>query len=137
MDLSIPIDIEELLVSPQRPARTDGSLDVARCVVLHNYLVQYGWHSDGRALEALQPRNYFEHYGDEAAEVRDRLDLSLVAFLEAVAIPGELLPLYFKVLGLCEPSDVFVTQEIMPEGEEDQFLTLYATNDGMGEHPAG
>lgn len=137
MDSAIPIDVEELLVSPRRPARTDGSLDVARCVSLHNYLVQYGWQSDGRALEDLQPRNYFEHHGGEAAEVRDRLDPSLVAFLEAVVIPSEQLPLYFWVSGLCEPSDVFVAQEMMPEDDEDRFLTLYATNDGMGEHPAG
>ncbi|ETS77355.1 hypothetical protein PFICI_11229 [Pestalotiopsis fici W106-1] len=137
MDLTIPIDVDEFIVSPQRPARTDGSLDVARCIALHNYLVQYGWQSDGRALQDLQPQNYFEHHGDEADQVRDRLDTSLIAFLEAAAIPSEPLPLYFWVSGLCEPSDVFVAQEMMPEDEEDRFLTLYATNDGMGEHPAG
>jgi hypothetical protein len=37
------LNIEDALVLPSNPARTDGALDYERCARLHNYLVTCGW----------------------------------------------------------------------------------------------
>ncbi|KFX95249.1 hypothetical protein V495_01812 [Pseudogymnoascus sp. VKM F-4514 (FW-929)] len=77
-------DISRHLVTPDNPARETGTLDYERCALLHNFLVEYSWIADGGELADLDRRSFFDHYGDEANAIRERLDPALIAFLEAI-----------------------------------------------------
>ncbi|KAI0426459.1 hypothetical protein F5Y09DRAFT_351211 [Xylaria sp. FL1042] len=99
-------------------ARKDRTLDYRRCAALHNMLVELAWVAEGRILEKLEPRSFFQRYSDEANENRNRIDPSLRAFLESINVSKELPPfLYWS--------------------RRNRFLTLYRTNIGLGEHPLG
>lgn len=56
------------LVTASHPARNDGTLDVARCAALHNFLVRYGWTGMGGRMEELPSATFFKKYGTEAGE---------------------------------------------------------------------
>jgi hypothetical protein len=133
-------DISAHLVTADNPPRDTDALDHERCALLHNFLVEYNWVADGRSLADLDRRSFFERYGDEADEIRERLDPSLVAFLEAI-YDVEDLTFFFWVKGITPPSDMWANQ--LEDSDEDgdgdggKFLTLYVTNTGLGEHGDG
>ncbi|KAI1074384.1 hypothetical protein F5B20DRAFT_574100 [Whalleya microplaca] len=102
-------------------------------------LVEHAWVAEGRSLDELERRSFFQHYGEDANEITDRLDQSLVSFLESIIVSNELPPFFFWVECISPPADMFSAQEMFQEYEEEpnRFLTLYATNTGLGEHPLG
>ncbi|KAJ2988999.1 hypothetical protein NUW58_g3691 [Xylaria curta] len=127
------------LVTADYPARQDGTLDHVRCAKLHNWLVGHAWVADGRSLDELERPSFFQHYGEEANEIAERLEPSLISFLQSVVVSGDLPPFFFWVEGIATPGDIFSAQEFF-EGDEDapnRFLTLYTTNTGLGEHGLG
>ncbi|KAF2969309.1 hypothetical protein GQX73_g4254 [Xylaria multiplex] len=128
------------LVTLANPAREDGTLDHERCAKLHNRLVEHAWVVDGRVLDDLERRSFFEHYGDEANDIVDRLDPSVVAFLKSIIVPEDPPPFFFWVEGIAPPAEIFSAQEMFQDDEEAEpgrFLTLYTTNLGLGEHSLG
>ncbi len=128
------------LVTLANPAREDGTLDYERCAKLHNRLVEHAWVADGRLLDDLERRSFFEHYGDEANDIADRLDPSLVAFLKSVIVPEDPPPFFFWVEGIAPPAEIFSAYEMFQDYEEagpGRFLTLYTTNPGLGGHSLG
>lgn len=56
------------LVTVAAPARNDGTLDVARCAALHDYLVRYGWEGMGHDLDTISSETVFEKHGEDAGE---------------------------------------------------------------------
>lgn len=56
------------LVCETNPARDDGTLDVARCVALHNFLIKYGWAGMGHRLVDVPHSNFFEKYENNAGK---------------------------------------------------------------------
>ncbi|KAI1127280.1 hypothetical protein F5Y10DRAFT_292871 [Nemania abortiva] len=127
------------LVTLANPAREYVTLDYERCAKLHNRLVEHAWVSDGRLLDDLERRSFFEHYGDEANDIVDRLDPSLVAFLKSIIVPEDAPPFFFWVRGIAPPAEIFSADEMFQdyEAEPGRFLTLYTTNCGLGEHSLG
>lgn len=128
-------DINDALVTASNPARSDGSLDHARCAALHNYLLRHGWLAGGRAEEDLENHHgsFFSQHGDEAEELRSRLDPSVIAFLESVRTPMEPSAFYFWVGGIADPESMFFHAELLSyhyeaDADMDRFLTLYDAN---------
>ncbi|KAL2269144.1 hypothetical protein VTJ83DRAFT_3990 [Remersonia thermophila] len=88
-DPSEMLSIDDQLVTPDHPARTDlDGMDHARCAALHNYLVAYAWRAEGRSLSALRENHagFFAASGAAAEALRPRLHPSLNAFLDAVMV---------------------------------------------------
>ncbi|KAJ8128201.1 hypothetical protein O1611_g5435 [Lasiodiplodia mahajangana] len=129
------------LVILANPAREDRTLDYERCAKLHNRLVEHAWVADGRLLDDLERRSFFEHYGNEANDIADRLDPSLVAFLKSIIIvPNDAPPFFFWVKGIAPPAEMFSAHEMFQDYEEAEswrFLTLYTTNCGIVGHSLG
>ncbi|CEJ93759.1 hypothetical protein VHEMI09328 [[Torrubiella] hemipterigena] len=92
MVLNQLLDIEDALVTPTNPVRADGNLDVVRCAKLHNHLVALSWmerhQKSAHELNELTDshRSYFDVFGHEADEVRQRLDSQLASFLESIIV---------------------------------------------------
>ena len=127
------LDISRHLVTPDNPARDTGTLDYQRCALLHNFLVEYSWVAEGRSLADLDRRSFFERYGDEAEEIRERLDPALIAFLEAIYdVEGSVF--YLWVSGISPPDHMWFCHFGDDEGET---LTLYMTNCGICGHSNG
>lgn len=133
------MDDWSVLVTAENPARQDGTLDHRRCAALHNMLVEYAWVAEGKALEELERRSFFQRFGDEANEVIDRFDPALRAFLESIIVTEGLPPFYYWVEGITSPSEMFSVHDMFEECEEDhgRFLTLYTTNVNIAPHPLG
>ncbi|KAL7621626.1 hypothetical protein AAE478_008952 [Parahypoxylon ruwenzoriense] len=131
------LDVGNLLVTDANPSRSDNTMDSARCAALQNKLVERAWVAEGHALDELERRSFFQHYGDAANEIMDRLDPSLVVFLESIIVTGELPTFYFWVEGIARPVDMFPAEEVFPEAETDRFLILYTTNTGIVGHGLG
>ncbi|KAI0547409.1 hypothetical protein F4679DRAFT_597645 [Xylaria curta] len=128
------------LVTLANPARDDGTLDYERCAKLHNSLVEHAWVADGRLLDDLERRSFFEHYGDEANDIADRLDPSLVAFLNSIIVPEDPPSFFFWIEGIAPPAEIFSAHDMFLDCEDEEpgrFLTLYTTNIGLGEHKLG
>lgn len=97
---------------------------------------------DGSAWETnsvTSPMNlFFEKHGDDAEEVRDRLQPQVTSFLTSIIAPKE--PFFVWVEGVSEPSDMFKVEELFPDETDtnpDRYLVLYPTNAGLGEHSVG
>ncbi|KAI0851204.1 hypothetical protein F5Y00DRAFT_16984 [Daldinia vernicosa] len=134
------ISLHDLLVTPTRPARTDNTLDYARCAALHNKLVEYAWAAEGREINDLERHSFFHHYGEQANEIRRRLDPALVAFLESIILADELPPFFFWVEGISPPEFMFASDDILHHdalSEPGRFLILYNTNPGLVGHAMG
>ncbi|KAL1840984.1 hypothetical protein VTJ49DRAFT_7590 [Mycothermus thermophilus] len=89
MDPSDILNIDDQLVTPDHPARTDlEGMDHARCAALHNYLVSYAWLAEGRLLSTLGENHtsFFTAHGAAAEALRPRLHPSITAFLDAVLV---------------------------------------------------
>ncbi|KAI0113482.1 hypothetical protein F4814DRAFT_347819 [Daldinia grandis] len=133
--------LNDLLVTPTGPARTDNTLDYARCAALHNKLVEYAWVAEGRETSDLERCSFFHHYGDQANEIRRRLDPALVAFLESIIVAEELPPFFFWVEGISPPASMFAFTDDTPHhdalSEPGRFLILYNTNPGLVGHAMG
>ncbi|KAI0115533.1 hypothetical protein GGR51DRAFT_546322 [Nemania sp. FL0031] len=128
------------LVAVDNPDREVVTLNYERCAKLHNYLVEYAWVADGRSLDDLGRRSYFERYGDEANDIADRLDPSLLAFLKSIIVPEDPPIFFFWVERIASPAEIFSAHEFFPEYEDiepGRFLLLYTTNLGLGEHSLG
>ncbi len=136
--VSHEMDGGDFLVTPENPAREDGTLDHVRCAALHNKLVEHAWVAEGKSLDELERPSFFQHYGEDANEIMDRLDQSVVLFLKSIIVSDELPPFFFWVECISPPGEMFSAQEMFPESEEpNRFLTLYATNPGLGGHSVG
>jgi len=135
----VPV-ISPWLVTPLHPPSNLASLDYTRCAVLHNYIVQEGWVGSGRPLNELPRESWFEKYGNAAEQIRDRLDPSLVSFLEkAYDIDTTLLSFFYWVSSLSSPDDLWRNNwpDFAEPGEEWRFLTLYSMNLGLGSDSDG
>ncbi|KAK2593683.1 hypothetical protein QQS21_008626 [Conoideocrella luteorostrata] len=132
MALNQLLDIQDVLVTAANPARADGDLDVERCARLHNYLVALTWmerhQKSAQELNELMGSNqwsYFTVFGDEADQVRERLDPQLSALLESILVlEGEERPeLFLWVQGVAAPS------EIQNDGILEAFNVEYERTD--------
>ena len=106
------------------------SINLDRCVALHNEIVTIGWEARGRNASDLG-QSWFDFHGVEAAVVRNRLSPDLIAFLERAWEVGPDHSFFYYVAGLHYPNNMFSKY-----GEDDRFLTLYAAN-YIAEHPDG
>ncbi|KAL7908060.1 hypothetical protein GGI35DRAFT_453314 [Trichoderma velutinum] len=142
MDNSTFADVSTLLVTAENPALNDTlGLDHERCVALHNHLVHYAWSAEGRSPATLNSsrKTFFTTYGTEAEALRERLDPSLAAFLNAALLPPDgsdgldPAPLSVFVAGFSEP-DNFFAQEVADLFDEpvDSLVYLYYPNVGQG-----
>lgn len=128
MTLNQLLDIEDVLVTPTNPARADGNLDVARCAKLHNHLVALSWmerhQKSAQELNELTDshRSYFDVFGDEADEVRQRLDPQFASFLESIhvlPVGEEKSELFLCIQRVAEPSDI----------QNDEILEVFHAED--------
>lgn len=134
------LNIDEWLVTPENPPRTVEGMDHQRCAALHNYLIQYAWVASNRDLGDFESQSWFEKHGDKANEIRERLEPSLVKFLESVYDSSELdVSLFYWVSRLNDPDALWENwEEFAEEGEEYRRMTLYRTNTGLlGGHTDG
>ncbi|KAL2192556.1 hypothetical protein P885DRAFT_72901 [Corynascus similis CBS 632.67] len=124
--------IDDQLVTPNNPPRTDlDGMDYARCVALHNYLVDFCLAADGRLDPAAEGSRatYFSTHGDAAEAVRPRLHASLAAFLAAARTFD--VPLFYFVGGMPHPDWVdfdglFANETADLEDEpQDSIVRLY------------
>lgn len=81
----------------------------------------------GRSLGDFPRATWFEAYGQEAENVRDRLDPTLVKFLEKAYGPTEG-SFYYWVTGLMPPEGLWY----LHDGFDDRYLTLYIQNAVIG-----
>jgi hypothetical protein len=112
-------------------SRYTRSMDVDRCVDLHNEILTIGWEGRGNDADDLG-QSWFEYYGEDATNVRDRLSPDLIAFLKRAWEVGDDHSFFYFVAGLNHPSNMF--SEASPD--DTRYLTLYAAND-IAEHPDG
>ncbi len=133
-------------VTPANPPRAVDGIDYECCAALHNDLLEIAA-SRGQRLSiqdgetgplALPNRaTWFEHHGEEAEQVRDRLSPSLVKFLELAHVVDDI-SIFYSVNGLHYPPSLWLNHEDMAEDEDDRYryLTLYAANN-IASHPDG
>ncbi|RWA10470.1 hypothetical protein EKO27_g4639 [Xylaria grammica] len=127
-----------VLAISENPAWEAGTFDYKRCAELHNILVEQAWAAEGRSLEELERRSFFQYYGDKANEIVDRLDPSLRAFLESAIVGQELPSFFIWVSGIGSPTEMFFVEDMFLEcGEPNRFLVLYVTQRDLGGHPLG
>ncbi|TAQ88634.1 hypothetical protein B7494_g3051 [Chlorociboria aeruginascens] len=132
--------IDQWLVTPENPPRSVVGLDHERCAALHNYLIQYAWASSNRDLGSLETQSWFEKYGEEANNIREHLNPTLINFLEAAYdCGGGVVSLFYWVSGFNPPDWLWKNWEgVAEDGEEHRRLTLYNTHTGLlGGHVDG
>lgn len=145
MDLLQLPDVDDLLVTAENPARIDLlGMDHARCAALHNYLVEYAWVAEGRALANLHGNSntLFTAHGTAADVLRPRLDPSLAAFLATAALPPadvpQPAPFFFWAGGLSDPDRFFANDTAdLFDMPQDSLVSLYFPNIGQGGAPGG
>jgi hypothetical protein len=85
-------------------------MDVERCVVLHNEILQHGWIGSGRSPDQLAANctHWFDYYGAKAEAVRPSLDPDLIIFLERALLPNvEEFSFFYWVNSLAGPDYMF------------------------------
>lgn len=139
MTNQVPV-ISPWLVTPSHPPSSLASLDYTRCAVLHNYIIQEGWVGSGRPLDELPRESWFEKHGDDAEQIRNRLDPSLASFLEkAYVIDSTQVSFFYWVSKLSNPDELWRNNgpDFNEPGEDWRFLTLYPTNIGLASDSDG
>ncbi|KAK6820825.1 hypothetical protein PG987_015225 [Apiospora arundinis] len=147
MDRSQLPDVNGLLVTADNPARTGLSgMDHPRCAALHNYLVHYAWAAEGGDPASLRSNHgtFFGMHGNAAGEVGQRIDASVVAFLEAAIVPpspadtnSPCPPFFFWAEGLSDPEELFANDTAdLYDRSADSLLCLYRHGQG-GESGGG
>lgn len=138
------LDIEDALVTEQRPARSDGPLDYERCARLHNYLAVYGWmavageHEQG--LDELLGRpSFLERQADGDGMPLDRLDPALISFLERIILPDPVQGVFFWAESVvAAPADwLFFLDDSSVDGGKERFVIVYASPMELGSHNVG
>lgn len=120
-------------------------MDVDKCVVFHNKILEHGWVHSGRTFEDLERhrKTWFEYHGAEAEAIRQILSPNLIAFLErAYVVENEDgYAFFYYVSGLFSPVLVHELSETFNyESAEDgilQNIVLYNMNYSFGSHPVG
>ncbi|KAH4063780.1 hypothetical protein HBH50_186600 [Parastagonospora nodorum] len=120
-------------------------MDVDKCVVLHNKILEHGWVHSGKSREDLERnrKTWFDYHGDEAEAIRDILSPDIIAFLErAYEVDCEDGHAFFYyVAGLFSPSLIHELSETFNhDSSEDgilQNIVLYNMNSSFGSHPVG
>ncbi|KAJ5703627.1 hypothetical protein N7493_011552 [Penicillium malachiteum] len=135
------LDIDDPLVSDENPAREDGTLDYERCARLHNYLAAYGWMArhgkDTPNLDALASNRRFLRTAEDERALRERLDSSLISFLDSIYDPQ--VEFFYWVCGLDMEScdDSFPLEDNELEDGKARFIVIYDTDSGLGPHCLG
>jgi hypothetical protein len=106
------------------------TMNVNRCVALHNEILAIGWQGRGNDDGDLG-QSWFVFYGEDAEDMRDYLSPDLVAFLERAWEVGDDHSFFYYVSGLNHPTAMF-SEHL----KDRRFLTLYTAND-IAEHPDG
>jgi hypothetical protein len=126
-------------VTHDHPVRYHSRLDHERCAALHNEILRRGWTGSGRFLDQLETDNWFQHYGQDAEDIRHLLSKDLIAFLEQAQMikNDNQFCLFYYVTGLLGPERMWETSDWMFEGEDKhRYLTLYGAV-SMASHPDG
>lgn len=148
------LDIKDALVSAAHPARTDGNLDAERCARLHNHLVALSWmERNGKTSGALVELensahwSYFSVFGNEADQVRERLDPQLSQFLESILVPTdeESTELFLWIQGVASPDEIQNGEILETFNAEDEetadgvplFALLYPMVANLAPHSLG
>lgn len=103
-------------------------------------MVQTAWTGLGNSWIDLEKVNWFDRYGDDAAEVRDRLHPTLVSFLEqAFDWDPSVMSLNYFAWTLNSPNDLWENHDVdvAEFDDESRFLTLYTVNPNLGNPPEG
>ena len=154
MSIQQLLDTQDALVSAAHPALADGNLDVERCARLHNHLVALSWmernEKNSNELEELASSahwSYFSVFGDEADQVRERLDPQLAQFLESILVPTdeERSELFLWVQGVASPDEIQDDEKLETFNAEDQetedgvplFALLYPMVANLAPHSLG
>jgi hypothetical protein len=120
-------------------------MDVDKCVILHNKILERGWLQSGKPIEDLEQnrKTWFEYHGDEAEAIRDTLSPDLIAFLErAYEVDCENgHSFFYYVAGLFSPALVHEQSDTFNHESADdddlQIIVLYNMNYSFGSHPVG
>jgi hypothetical protein len=130
---------------PSYPSRT---MDVDKCVELHNKILEHEWVHSGKSIEDFERlrQTWFEKYGDDAEAIRDLLSPNLTAPLERayeIDYDGGH-SFFYYVNGLFSPQIVHDQSDGLNEawwqdGEEGALrqIVLYVMNYSFGSHPMG
>ncbi|CAN9200651.1 unnamed protein product [Alternaria alternata] len=116
------------------------SMNVDRCIALHNEILRHGWVSSGRRLESLDStcKTWFDTFGDTAEAIRPQLSPDLVRFLEHARViqdpeTGADLCFFYWFKNLAGPKSMFKQAEgWLDYGRYGQLLVLYSMNNFTG-----
>lgn len=121
------------------------NMDIDKCVVLQNKILEHGWMHSGKSREDLERnrKTWFDYHGDEAEAVLDILSPDTIAFLErAYEVDCEDGHAFFyHMAGLFSAS---LVQELSETFNHDysgnnmlENIVLSNMNSSFGSHPVG
>jgi hypothetical protein len=120
-------------------------MDVEKCVLLHNRILEHGWLGSGKTIEDLEQnrKTWFDYHGDLAEAISDILSPDLIAFLERAYVvdcdDGH--SFFYYVGGLSGPGYIQEQLEglnvVCPEEGETRYVVLYTMNYSFGSHQVG
>jgi hypothetical protein len=110
------------------------TMNVDKCVALHNKIFMHGWLGSDKSIEDFERdcTTWFGYYSGEAEVLRDTLSLNLAAFLESAYVAQTDHCFFHYVAGLNYPSALFETAEFFnmaySDGDPTRYVALYAMN---------
>jgi hypothetical protein len=120
------------------------TMNVDKCVALHNKILEHGFLQSGRTIEDLQRerKTWFDNYGDKAEAFHGTLSSDLIAFLERVYVTNENnYSFFYYVSCLYWPEGLFEDAQCLNEADYDEsstrYVALYMMNMFSSSHRTG
>lgn len=136
--LFAPAPLTSWRVTPENPVRYSNSLDVERCVALHNEILWRGWNASGGTPEDFPGVNWFELHGEAAQPARARLSSPLSAFLDQALAINSTYSFFYYTGSFKWPPTMWESHETFQNpAERDRFLTLYVADSNIASHSDG
>jgi hypothetical protein len=120
------------------------TMNVPRCVTLHNEILLHGWTHSGNSAETFESncKTWYDNDPSAAEGIRSDLTPDLFDFLRQARQPpvGQYFHFFYYVHSLYQGDGLYIDYERwqydIDEGDEKRYVTLYAANQ-LASHPQG
>jgi hypothetical protein len=142
--MSSPIaNVEGLKVTDENPPRDDiDGLDFQRCAALHNAILQHGWTSSGRALDAMPRTTWWVSNDDNPYRdtTTSHVHASVIEFLKHAYHFHEKDFSFFHYLTGLQGAGPDVSLSFKEDSESDndyRYFSLHCTDQTHASNPDG